>query len=207
MGARGKYATPRPKKPVLSHETANYVTFSRPDLADQFQHAVKPFWLTAGKAKLAKLGLLDEAPRWAEKSERLYLLFTSITWNDPQKSVHVGLSLVVSSRTIGRLQRNRRPLFPPQVDHGRRSPALNNDVVLLQDGLERTYRSKRRLDLKLLVSNFSPGPLGGEFVWEVWAGDRACPGGRHATDRLIKTCRIGGFRSAKDAAFAERRRH
>ena len=67
-----KYETPRPPiKPVISHEAGNYVTFSRPDLIDEFKHNIKPFWLTEGKTKLEKLGLLREANAWAEKSERL----------------------------------------------------------------------------------------------------------------------------------------
>ena len=70
----GKLQTSRPKKPLLEHEAGNYVTFSRPDLPDQFQHNVKPFWLIAGRSKLEKLGLLQEANGWADKSERLYAL-------------------------------------------------------------------------------------------------------------------------------------
>ena len=67
-----KYETPTPPiKPVISHEAGNYVTFSRPDLIDEFQHNIKPFWLTEGKTKLEKLGLLEEANTWSEKSERL----------------------------------------------------------------------------------------------------------------------------------------
>ena len=56
-----KFKTPRPKKPVIAHEEGNYITFSRPDLIDQFRHNIKPFWLTAGKEKLEALGLADEA--------------------------------------------------------------------------------------------------------------------------------------------------
>ncbi len=69
---RSKFDTPKPVKPVLSHEAGNYVTFSRPDLADLFRHNIKPFWMSTSQAKLEELGLLEEATRWAEKSERLY---------------------------------------------------------------------------------------------------------------------------------------
>ena len=62
-----KFQTPKPPKPVISHESGNYVTFSRPDLVDQFRHNIKPFWLTAGRAKLEQLGLLQEANGWAAK--------------------------------------------------------------------------------------------------------------------------------------------
>jgi len=50
---------------------------------------------------------------------------------------------------------------------------INDDVVLLQDGVERTYRGKSRLDVKLLVSNYSPGPLQCEVAWEIMAADRS----------------------------------
>ena len=190
------------QKPVLSHETANYVTFSRPDLADQFQHAVKPFWLTAGKAKLAKLGLLDEAPRWAEKSERLYALLhkhnlKQIRKNPYMSGYHWWLFQDYWTSSNGLVDH----YFRPKSITAEEVLRFNNNVVLLQDGLERTYRGKSRLDLKLLVSNFSPGPLGGEFVWEVRAGDPLA--GQPATQRIGAA--LSPFAPRKYAAFAERK--
>ena len=96
-----KFHFSRPQKPVLSHEAGNYITFSRPDLVDQFQHNFKPFWLTAGKAKLETLGLLEEANLWAEKSERLYNASSQIqSGRPPQESVFDRLSLVAFSRLL-----------------------------------------------------------------------------------------------------------
>ena len=113
----GQVPHARPKKPVISHETGNYVTFSRPDLVDQFQHNIKPFWLTGGKAKLAKLGLLGEADRWAEKSERLYLLCHKYNLEAlPQEPLPLRLSLVAVPGLLDDLQRDGGPLLPSQVD-------------------------------------------------------------------------------------------
>jgi hypothetical protein len=50
---------------------------------------------------------------------------------------------------------------------------FNNDVVLLQNGLQRTYRGGKRLGLKLLVSNYSAGPLEGELTWQITAGNQS----------------------------------
>ena len=109
---------PGRRSPCISHEAGNYVTFSRPDLVDQFQHNIKPFWLTAGKAKLEKLGLLQEANGWAEKSERLYVLCHKYNLEvAPQESLYLRLSLVAVPGLLDQLQRDRRPLLPPQVDH------------------------------------------------------------------------------------------
>ena len=169
-----KFKTSRPMKPVISHESGNYVAFSRPNLADQFQHNIKPFWLTAGKAKLEKLGLLQEADEWAEKSERLYSLLHKYNTEAMRKNPFITgyqwwlfQDYWTSSNGI--------------VDHYFRPKSItkeevlkyNDEIVLLQDGLDRTYRGKDRFDLKLLVSNFSPEPLEGEFVWEVKAGDKS----------------------------------
>ena len=97
---------PRPKKPIVSHEQGNFVTFTRPDLIDQFQHNIKPFWLTGGREKLARLGLLGEADRWAEKSERLYLLCHKYDLEAlPQEPLHLRLSLVALSGLLDELQR------------------------------------------------------------------------------------------------------
>ncbi len=169
-----KFHTPRPLKPVISHEAGNYVTFSRPDLADQFQHNIKPFWLTGGLAKLEKLGLLAEADQWAEKSERLYALchkfnLEALRLNPYICGYHWWLFQDYWTSSNGLVDHYFRPksITPAEVLQ------FNNNVVLLQDGLQRTYRGRTRLDLKLLVSNFSSGPLPGDLAWEVKAADQS----------------------------------
>ena len=67
------------------------------------------------------------------------------------------------------------------VDHYFRPKAItkdevlqfNNDVVLLQDGLARTYRGHAQLKPKLLVSNFSTGSLQGSLTWEATLDGRS----------------------------------
>ena len=158
IGNADKFKTPKLDRPVLSHETANYITFSRPDLVDQFQHNIKPFWLMVGKARLKTLGLSEEADAWAEKSERLYALLhkNNLEWlrkNPCISGYHWWLFQDYWTSSNGLVDHYFRPksITPQEV------LKINNDVVLLQDGLERTYRGRSPLKLKLLVSNFSTG--------------------------------------------------
>ena len=169
-----KFKTPKPIKPVLSHEAGNYVTFSRPDLVDQFQHNMKPFWMTAGKANLEKLGLLQEANGWAEKSEHLYTLLHKYNLESLRKNpfisgYHWWLFQDYWTSSNGIVDHYFRPKSITKDEVLK----INSEVVLLQDGLDRTYRGKTRLELKFLVSNFSTKPLQGELVWEVKVGSQS----------------------------------
>ena len=139
-----KHKTGGTTKPIISHETANYVTFSRGDLVDQFRHNMKPFWLTAGKAKLEQLGLAGEANRWAEKSERLYALLhksnlESLRKNPAISGYHWWLFQDYWTSSNGLVDHYFRPKSITQQE----VLQFNNDVVLLQDGLQRTYRAAR----------------------------------------------------------------
>ena len=170
----GKFNSPRPLKPSLSHEAGNYVTFSRPDLIDQFEHNVKPFWLTDGKTKLAQLGLAQEAMAWAEKSERLYALLHKYNVESLRKNpylcgYHWWLFQDYWTSSNGLVDHYFRPksITPEEVLR------FNNDVVLLQDGLQRTYRGAEPFALKLLISNYLFGPLEGTLKWKVEAGGHA----------------------------------
>jgi hypothetical protein len=167
-----KFRTSVPTKPVLSHEAGNYVAFSRPDLIDLFQHNVKPFWMTAGKAKLEQLGLLSEAERWAAASERLYLLchklnLEALRGNPYLSGYHWWLFQDYWTSSNGLVDHYFRPktVTPEEV------LMINREVVLLLDGLRRTYHAGERAELVLRVSNFSPAALSGRLRWEVSAGD------------------------------------
>jgi len=166
-----KFSTPQPIKPVLSHEAGNYLTFSLPDLSDQFTNNFKPFWMTAGKVKLEKLGLLQEATKWAEKSECLYTFLhkcnlESLRKNPFLSGYHWWLFQDYWTTANGIVDLYFRPKSITKEE----VLVFNNEVVLLQDGLAMTYRGNSRLDLKILVSNFSAEPLQGEMTWEVKAG-------------------------------------
>ena len=169
----GKFDSPRPIKPAISHEAGNYVTFSRPDLVDQFRDNFKPFWLTDGKAKLEQLGLTQEADQWAEKSEQLYALMHKYNLEGLRKNpflsgYHWWLFQDYWTSSNGLVDHYFRPKSITADDVVK----FNNDVVLLQDGLQRTYRGKERLGMKLLVSNFSPEPLQGNLSWKVAVDNR-----------------------------------
>ena len=182
-----KFETQEPLKPIIAHEAGNYVTFSRPDLAEQFQDNIKPFWLTAGCEKLKQLGLWDEAKLWSEKSEQLYLLLhkyniETLRKNPYLSGYHWWLFQDYWTSSNGLVDHYFRPksILPAEVQK------INSDVVLLQDGLERTYRAKEKLDIKLLVSNFSENPLQGEFEWKVKIGDQTVRGKKTSSDPVTQ---------------------
>jgi hypothetical protein len=169
-----KLRMPRPKKPIIEHEAGNYVTFSRPDLPDQFQHNFKPFWLESGRARLEKLGLLHEASLWAEKSERLYALLHKCNLESLRKNPHLSgyhwwLFQDYWTSSNGLVDHYFRPKSITKEE----VLQFNNEVVVLQDGLQRTHRAKNRLQLKLLASNFSADGIKGRLDYEVKVGTRS----------------------------------
>jgi hypothetical protein len=192
----GKFDIAEPIKPVLSHEAGNYVTFSRPDLPDQFRHNLKPSWLTGGKRALEELGLLQEAGDWAEKSERLYALLHKYNLESLRKNPYVsGYNWWLFQDFWGSSDGIVDHYFRPKSITKEEVLKFNGAVVLLQDGLGRTYRGNERLGAKLLVSNFSAEPLQGELAWEVKAADESLAGGRAAggripQGRLVEAARI-----------------
>ena len=173
-----KYVTnvkdPKPIKPIISHEAGNYVTFSRPDMIDQFQHNFKPFWLAPGKEKLDELGLLQEADQWAGKSERLYGLLHKYNLELLRKNPYISgyhwwlfQDYFTTSNGLVDIY------FRPKSITAEETLKYNSAVVLLQEGLDRTYRGKGPFAINLLVSNFSPEPLDGELAYEVKSGDES----------------------------------
>lgn len=176
------FKTPVPRKPIVSHENSNYVTFSRPDLIDQFRHNIKPYWLPTGKEKLLKLGLMDEATMWAEKSERLFMLLQKINIETLRKNPYISgyhwwLIQDYWTSSNGILDTYFRPksIAPEEV------LKINGDLVILQDGLASTYRGGGKLDARLKVSNFLPDAIvGAEFAWKVLVDNKPLAEGRRA---------------------------
>ena len=157
LGRPERHRFPAPPKPVVSHETGNFVTFPRLDPIGRFTHNVKPFWLAATKAKLERLGLLAEAETWARNSERLYLLCHKLNMEDIRRSPFMSgyqwwLLQDYWTGSNGIVDAHFRPKPEIAPDRVRR---FNADVVLLLDGLEPTYRGKQQLRARLLVSNYS----------------------------------------------------
>jgi hypothetical protein len=159
------YPQQPPKKPVVVHEMGNYLTFSRPDIIDCFQHNIKPFWLTAGNDKLKTLGLDKEAVLWAEKSDRLYAFLNKHNVETARKNsyvtgYHYWLFQDFWTTSNGLVDLYFRPKSISAADVLK----YNNDVVLLQDGLKRIYRGRDKLKLTPIVSNYSDTTVAGEMV-------------------------------------------
>ncbi|MDO4857682.1 MAG: glycoside hydrolase family 2 TIM barrel-domain containing protein [Thermoguttaceae bacterium] len=185
-------------KPVIAHEMGNYLTFSRPDQIDLFEGtAFKPFWMVDGKAKLEELGLLNEAEAWALASERLYFFLhksglESLRKNPMISGYHWWLIQDYWTTSNGLVDLFFRPksVRPEEVR------MVNAPVVLLADGLERTYRSGETMELKFLVSNFSEAPINGEFTAEISLGDR-----KETRKFPVKDAPIGEVSSIGEVAF------
>lgn len=185
-------------KPVIAHEMGNFLTFSRPDQIDLFEGtAFKPFWMVDGKAKLEELGLLNEAEAWALASERLYFFLhksglESLRKNPMISGYHWWLIQDYWTTSNGLVDLFFRPksVRPEEVR------MVNAPVVLLADGLERTYRSGETMELKFLVSNFSEAPINGEFTAEISLGDR-----KETRKFPVKDAPIGEVSSIGEVAF------
>lgn len=157
------YYCPAPLKPVISHETGNYVTFPRLDQIDLFQHNFIPFWFIETRDKVERMGLMDEVPRWAENTERLYTLLRkadveTIRKNPNISGYHWWLLQDYWTTSNGIIDTYFRP--KPGIS---REAVLqfNNDVVLLEDGLALTYRGGDTLQTKLLLSHFGQTAISG----------------------------------------------
>ncbi len=165
------YPTMPPKKPVVVHEMGNFLTFTRPDIIGRFRHNIKPFWLTAGDGKLKKLGRRKEAAHWAEKSERLYTFLhkssvETIRKNPFLSGYHWWLFQDYWTTSNGLVDLYFRPKSIPPDEVLK----FNNDVVLLEDGLQRTYRGRGKLEVTPMVSNYSNSAIDAEMCWEIRLG-------------------------------------
>src|ERR1017187_4966944 len=163
-----------PKKPVISHETGNYVTVPRPDLIDQFKDNFKPFWLEPFRAKLDKFGLLPEAQQWSLNSERLYFLSYKLNLEDLRKNPWLaGYEWWLLQDYWTGANGLYDAYFRPKSIRPEAVRQFNAPTVLLLEGLPLTVSSPQSLKLKLLVSNYSPGPiLNGRIQWTVKIGSR-----------------------------------
>ena len=161
LGRPERHRFAAPPKPVVSHETGNFITFPRLDAIERFTHHFKPFWLTATKAKLERLGLLAEAETWARNSERLYLLCHKLNMEDIRKSPSMSgyqwwllQDYWTGSNGIVDHYFHPKPAIAPE-----RVRRFNADVVVLLDGLEPTCRGDQPLSAKVLVSNYSEAAI------------------------------------------------
>ncbi len=163
-----KFVFSETKKPVISHETGNYVSFPRLSLIDEFKHNFKPFWLTVVRDKIAAAGLLEETDRWSDVSEKLYYFchktnLEAIRKNPLMSGYHWWLLQPWWPGSNGLVDAYRRPnsITPEAVRQ------INGPVVLLQDGLELTYAGNQDATVNLSVSNFSGADFAaGDVTWK-----------------------------------------
>jgi len=154
-----KYSGGRPPlKPVISHETGNYTTFSRPAQVRLFETSCfKPFWLIESYKKLEKRGELEIAEEWADSSEKLYTLLhkyniEAIRKNNDISGYHWWLiqDYWTSSDGIFDAHFNlKKGISKDEIAN------INARTSLLQEGLAYTYVSGGALRFEAMLSNYS----------------------------------------------------
>ncbi len=151
-----KFTTGTPRKPIITHEEGNFVHFPLFDEIELFGNTIKPFWLTDCRDRVARAGLLDEAPAWSKASQQLYLLCHKVNIEALRKNPHISgytwwLLQPWYCGSNGLLDVHRRPIAitPEQVRR------FNAPVVLLQDGLRQTYTGGEAARAAITLSNYS----------------------------------------------------
>lgn len=196
----GKFDFPDPPKPIVSHESGNYITFTRPDTIERFADSnFKPSWMFSGRQKLEQLGLRNEADDWALATEKLYLLHHKYNIELLRKNPNLSgyqwwlfQDYWMTSNGLADTTFRLKSIAPEDV------LPFNSAVVLLQDGLETTYRSGDDFAVNLLVSNCSPYELSGRVSWRLDAENQTVaqgtenvsgtvPGALHAVGRMTAT--------------------
>ena len=173
------------KKPVISHEAGNYITFSRPDQIALFDNGLfegnpalagraeadkkkplasdfVPFWMTDGAAKLKELGLDNETESWAKATEEMYYIHHKYNvegarLNPEISGYHWWLIQDYWTTSNGLVDL----FFRPKSIAPERVRIFNAPLVLLQKGLDLTCRSGDELKLDLLISNFTDAQITG----------------------------------------------
>lgn len=160
-----------PPVPVVSHETSNYATFPRLDAASLFRHSPKPYWLDDAAKRLEAIGLLEEAPRWAECSERLVAACQKLNIEALRKNEDISgytwwLLQDYWTGSNGLVDHYFRPKFDPAE-----MAVFNAPRVLLEEGMGQTYRGGERLSTTLLLSNMAAEDVVAPVAeWEVTVG-------------------------------------
>ncbi len=159
-----KFKTGKPLKPIVTHEEGNFVHFPRLDQIALYK-TFKPFWLTDARDRVERAGLLEEAPDWSEASQQLYLLLHKSNIEALRKNPYISgydwwLLQPWYAGSNGLLDGVRRPTSntPEEVRQ------FNAPLVLLQDGIQATYRGRDTLKASISISNYSGKPLHSEKI-------------------------------------------
>ena len=186
-----KFAPTGFKKPVISHEAGNYITFSRPDQLKLFDNGLfagnpalagrsasdkdkplesdyRPFWMTDGVKKLAELGFNGETEDWARASEEMYYIhhkynIEGLRLNPEISGYHWWLIQDYWTTSNGLVDL----FFRPKSIAPERVRLFNAPLVLLQKGFELTYRSGDTGTVEFYVSNFTDAPVSGTLNYTV----------------------------------------
>ena len=147
-----------PLKPVISHETANFCTFTRPSVVKFFEGSnFKPFWLTKSVETLAKQNMLDKSEQWGLASEKLMLRIhkhniETIRKNPYITGYHWWLIQDYWTSSDGIFDFAFRQKEGYKTEEIRK---FNSPVVALQNGLKFGYDTGEKISAKFQISNYS----------------------------------------------------
>ncbi len=159
-----------PQKPVISHETANFTTFTRPDVVPLFEGSnFKPFWLSDSVKKLEKLGLLEKAKDWALASEKFCTRLhkhniEAMRKNQYITGYHWWLIQDYWTSSDGIFD------FAFRQKEGYETSEIlkfNAPTVLLQNGLKFAYQSGDVVAGDIVMSNYGEATFVGDIVGEI----------------------------------------
>ncbi len=149
---------PVPLKPVVSHESANFCTFTRPSVVEYFKGSnFKPFWLSESVEKLKKQNMIDAAEKWGLASERLMLAVHKHNFECLRKQpyiigYHWWLIQDYWTSADGIFDFAFRQKEGYKTEEIRK---FNSSVVALQDGLKFGYDADEKISANFKISNFS----------------------------------------------------
>ncbi|MBE6413477.1 MAG: hypothetical protein E7035_02855 [Verrucomicrobiaceae bacterium] len=147
-----------PLKPVISHETANFCTFTRPSVVKFFEGSnFKSFWLTKSVETLAKQNMLDKSEQWGLASEKLMLRIhkhniETIRKNPYITGYHWWLIQDYWTSSDGIFDFAFRQKEGYKTEEIRK---FNSPVVALQNGLKFGYDTGEKISANFKISNFS----------------------------------------------------
>ncbi len=174
-----KYVNPKslgtPQLPIISHETANFCTFTRPDIVKFFEGSVfKPFWLTDAEKKLKEQGLTQKAHEWATATEKLALRCHKHNVESLRKNPHISgyhwwliQDYWTSSDGIFDYAFELKRGFDAQT-----IADFNAQTVLLQNGIDFSYADGDKISAEILVSNFSQNAFDAPVAAELKRGGK-----------------------------------
>ena len=147
-----------PLKPTLVHEMANFTTFTRPEVIDDFKGSnFKPFWITDSVAKVKQQGMEKIIDEWATASERQFVRLhkhnvEAVRKNPDIAGYHWWLIQDYWTSSGGIFDfgfKMKKGIKPEDIT------TVNSQTVILQKGLKDSYVKGEKISMDIFISDFT----------------------------------------------------